>query len=93
MPLHPVAIELLRATGPLAVTSANVAGAAPRHRLAEAPRSSSATPWPIYLDAGALPDRPPSTIVDLTGPVPRLLRAGARRPRHAPRGLPEIVPG
>ena len=31
----------------------------------------------MYLESGELPDRTPSSIVDLTGEVPRLLRAGA----------------
>ncbi len=31
----------------------------------------------VLLDAGALPGGPPSTVVDLTGPAPVLLRAGA----------------
>jgi L-threonylcarbamoyladenylate synthase len=30
----------------------------------------------VYLDGGPCPDTGPSTIVDLTGEAPRLLRAG-----------------
>jgi tRNA threonylcarbamoyl adenosine modification protein (Sua5/YciO/YrdC/YwlC family) len=76
MPLHPVALELLTATGPMAVTSANVAGAAPATDFAgaEAQLGDSVA---IYLDAGPLPDSAPSTILDLVGATPRLLRAGA----------------
>jgi tRNA threonylcarbamoyl adenosine modification protein (Sua5/YciO/YrdC/YwlC family) len=76
MPLHPVAIELLTVTGPMAVTSANAAGAAPPTSFlaAEEQLGDSVA---IYLDAGDLPDSAPSTILDLTGPVPRLLRPGA----------------
>jgi L-threonylcarbamoyladenylate synthase len=76
MPLHPVAIELLTATGPMAVTSANVAGAAPPSDFAGAEEQLGDS-VAIYLDAGPLPESAPSTILDLTGPVPRLLRAGA----------------
>ena len=75
MPLHPVAIELLTATGPMAVTSANVAGAPPATSFAEADEQL-ADSVAIYLDAGPLPEAVPSTILDVTGPVPRVLRTG-----------------
>ncbi len=42
MPLHPVAIELLREVGPMAVSSANVSGRPPAATVDEA-RSSSAS--------------------------------------------------
>ncbi len=76
MPLHPVAIELLRVTGPMAVTSANVAGSAPATDYAGA-EEQLVDSVAIYLDAGPLQHSAPSTILDVTGPVPRLLRAGA----------------
>jgi tRNA threonylcarbamoyl adenosine modification protein (Sua5/YciO/YrdC/YwlC family) len=76
MPLHPVAIELLTATGPMAVTSANVAGAAPATDFAQADQQLGDA-VAIYLDAGPVLEAVPSTIVDVTGPTPRLLRAGA----------------
>jgi tRNA threonylcarbamoyl adenosine modification protein (Sua5/YciO/YrdC/YwlC family) len=76
MPLHPVAIELLTATGPMAVTSANVAGAAPATDFAGADDQLGDS-VAIYLDAGPVQEAVPSTILDVTGPVPRLLRAGA----------------
>jgi tRNA threonylcarbamoyl adenosine modification protein (Sua5/YciO/YrdC/YwlC family) len=76
MPLHPVAIELLSETGPLAVSSANRHGAEATMTMneAQAQLGSSVT---VYLDGGPSPDRTPSTIVDLTGPKPMLLREGA----------------
>jgi len=92
MPLHPVAIELLVATGPMAVTSANVAGAAPPTDYLGA-EEQLADSVAIYLDAGTLPDSAPSTILDLTGPVPRLLRAGAFDLDTLRTVCPEIVPG
>ena len=76
MPLHPVALDLLRETGPLAVSSANRTGEPPATTMAEAQAQLGDT-VAVYLDGGTCPSNVPSTIVDVTGPVPRLLRQGA----------------
>ncbi|HVM27215.1 MAG TPA: L-threonylcarbamoyladenylate synthase [Mycobacteriales bacterium] len=76
MPLHPVALGVLEQTGPLAVSSANRTGLPPATDAAEAARQLG-TAVQVYLDGGASGDPVPSTIVDLTGDVPRVLRAGA----------------
>ncbi len=76
MPLHPVALEVLRETGPMAVSSANKTGQ-PAALTAEEARDQLGYAVRVYLEAGACPDPAPSTIVDLTGAVPRLLREGA----------------
>jgi len=76
MPLHPVAIELLTATGPMAVSSANRSGMAPATTVDEA-IEQLADAVSVYLDGGPAGDPVPSSIVDVTGAVPRLLRAGA----------------
>jgi tRNA threonylcarbamoyl adenosine modification protein (Sua5/YciO/YrdC/YwlC family) len=69
MPLHPLALELLRRTGPMAVTGASATSAEEaQEQLGEAVS--------VYLDGGACADKVPSTIVDLTGSAPRVLRAG-----------------
>jgi L-threonylcarbamoyladenylate synthase len=75
MPLHPVALELLRDVGPLAVTSANRTGLAPATTTDDA-QGQLGDLVSVYLDSGALPEGPPSTVVDATGEVPVLLRAG-----------------
>src|SRR3984957_7002738 len=75
MPLHPVAIELLREVGPMAVSSANVSGRAPAVDADEA-RSQLGDLVEVYLDAGPSVQQAASTIVDLTGEGPRVLRAG-----------------
>ncbi len=75
MPLHPVAIELLREVGPLAVSSANVSGRPPAVDADEA-RSQLGELVDVYLDAGPSQQQAASTIVDLTGTTPRILRAG-----------------
>jgi tRNA threonylcarbamoyl adenosine modification protein (Sua5/YciO/YrdC/YwlC family) len=76
MPLHPVALELLRRTGPLAVSSANKTGAAAATTAADA-QEQLGEDVEVYLDGGTSPEGVPSTIVDLTGTTPRVLRAGA----------------
>ena len=75
MPLQPVALELLRETGPLAVSSANVSGqpAATTAQLAQVQLGALVD---VYLDGGPSPQQAASTIVDLTGPAPRVLREG-----------------
>jgi L-threonylcarbamoyladenylate synthase len=76
MPLHPVAIELLKETGPLAVSSANRTGEPPATTAAGA-QEQLGEDVSVYLDGGPCVADIPSTIVDLTGGVPRLLRVGA----------------
>ena len=76
MPLHPVAIELLQVTGPMAVSSANVTGRPPATTVDEAIAQLGES-VSVYLDGGPCGEPVASTIVDVTGPVPRLLRAGA----------------
>ena len=69
------AAEVLAGIGVIAATSANVHGDADPRRLADVPT------WILdgvaaALDGGELPGTP-STVVDLTGPEPRVLREGA----------------
>jgi tRNA threonylcarbamoyl adenosine modification protein (Sua5/YciO/YrdC/YwlC family) len=75
MPMQPVALDLLRETGPLAVTSANLTGSPPATTVDEAEAQLGAS-VSVYLDGGPCTDQTPSTIVDMTGAVPRLLRRG-----------------
>jgi tRNA A37 threonylcarbamoyladenosine synthetase subunit TsaC/SUA5/YrdC len=76
MPLHPVAIELLVMVGPMAVSSANRSGEPPATTCDEAVAQLGDSVR-VYLDGGPAGDPVPSSIVDLTGPVPLLLRSGA----------------
>ncbi len=75
MPLHPVAIELLREVGPMAVSSANVSGR-PAAVNAEEARQQLGDLVDVYLDAGVCAQQVASTILDMTGPTPHILRAG-----------------
>jgi tRNA threonylcarbamoyl adenosine modification protein (Sua5/YciO/YrdC/YwlC family) len=76
MPLHPIALEVLNATGPMAVSSANVSGKPPATTAADA-REQLGWLVDVYLEAGDCGEPVPSSIVDLTTTRPRLLRAGA----------------
>ena len=76
MPLHPIAIEILRRTGPMAVSSANISGRPPATTAAEA-REQLGESVAVYLDGGPAEKAMPSTIVDLTDVSPKILREGA----------------
>jgi tRNA A37 threonylcarbamoyladenosine synthetase subunit TsaC/SUA5/YrdC len=76
MPLHPVALEVLREVGPMAVTAANKAGQ-PAPVTAEQAREQLEYAVRIYLEAGAAADPAPSSIIDVTGDVPVVRRIGA----------------
>ena len=75
MPLHPVALELLELTGPMAVSSANRTGQPPALTAQAARRTT-------WGRRAGLPGRwagavgVASTIVDVTTDVPRVLREG-----------------
>ncbi|GLZ13178.1 hypothetical protein Acsp04_34130 [Actinomadura sp. NBRC 104425] len=76
MPMHDLAVELLKETGPLAVSSANLSGR-PAARSADEAEKMLGDAVSVYLDGGPAGLGEASTIIDLTGPIPRLLRAGA----------------
>jgi len=75
VPDHPVARELLRAAGPMAVTSANLSGR-------ESPRSALEVMSqlrgriPLVVDGGETPGGVASTVVDVSGAEPVIVRPG-----------------
>jgi L-threonylcarbamoyladenylate synthase len=75
MPNHPIAIELLREVGPMAVSSANISGR-PAAVTAKQARDQLGDLVEVYLDGGLAEEQAASTIVDLTGAHPRVLRQG-----------------
>jgi len=75
MPLHPVAIELLREVGPMAVSSANISGRPPATTADDARRQLGEL-VEVYLDAGPSQQQAASTVIDLTGTTPHILREG-----------------
>ena len=74
VPNHEVTLELLRASGPLMTTSANLHGDDPAMTADEAAKLPGLT---AVLDGGRAPGGTPSTVVDLTGPELHILREGA----------------
>jgi L-threonylcarbamoyladenylate synthase len=78
IPDHPVALALLREVGkPVATTSANRSGEPPALVPEEAARLPGLD---AVLDGGRTPGGVPSTLLDLTGKVPRVLREGPISP-------------
>jgi tRNA threonylcarbamoyl adenosine modification protein (Sua5/YciO/YrdC/YwlC family) len=90
MPLHPLALALIEVTGPLAVTTANRAGAAPP-RTIEAAQAQLGDDATVYLDAGPAEATEPSTVVDVTDEVPVVWRAGAFGFDALQRWVPGII--
>ncbi|HKC28177.1 MAG TPA: L-threonylcarbamoyladenylate synthase [Jatrophihabitans sp.] len=90
MPLHPVAIELLETTGPMAVSSANRHGQPPAQTAAQA-REQLGDDVAVYLEDGPVAGGVASTIVDITGENPRILRLGAISAEALREVVPDIV--
>ena len=92
--LHPIALQLLAATGPMAVTGAGAPGAtgawAQPQTCAEV-HEAFGEAVEVYLDAGHLSRPEASSIVDVTGAQPRLLRAGALTGHDLREVVPELV--
>ena len=76
MPDHEIALALLERTGPMAVSSANLSGlpAATEAGEAEGMLGHSVA---VVLDGGPSPAGEASTILDVRGERPRVLRRGA----------------
>lgn len=79
MPRHPLALALLGATGPLAVTSANRSGEPPV-RTCDELTAVFGDRVAVYLCEESPLEGLASTVLDLTGPEIRLLRAGSVDP-------------
>ena len=89
MPLHPVAIELLTEVGPMAVSSANLTGH-PAPEDCDSAQEMLGDAVSVYLDGGPTPGNVPSSIVDVTGRVPLLLREGALSPDELRKVVPDL---
>ncbi len=88
VPAHEFTRELLRRTGPLAVSSANISGRDAALTIADAVDQLGDS-VSVYLDGGTMSGPVPSTIIDLSGTRPRLLRAG----RLTVAEINAVVPG
>jgi L-threonylcarbamoyladenylate synthase len=76
MPKQTFALALIQRTGPLAVSSANRSGE-PSPPTIPGIVEQLGDQVEVFFDAGPAGDGPASTIVDLSGRRPRLLRKGA----------------
>lgn len=76
MPEHPIAIELLNQTGPMAVSSANISGQPPATNVQMAEDQLGAD-VAVYINGGSATHGVASTIVNLSSGRPRILREGA----------------
>ncbi|MEW6717841.1 MAG: L-threonylcarbamoyladenylate synthase [Chloroflexota bacterium] len=75
IPDHPIASQLLRLTGPLAVTSANISNQ-PNTNTAQEVLDQLKGRIHLVLDGGRSPGGQPSTVVDCTSPELNILRPG-----------------
>jgi tRNA threonylcarbamoyl adenosine modification protein (Sua5/YciO/YrdC/YwlC family) len=87
MPLHPVALEVLRKTGPMAVASANKVGE-PVPKTAEEARELFGYAVSVYLSSPVELEAPSSTIVEMVGGSVRAVRIGG----ISLEALREVVP-
>ncbi|HKC20746.1 MAG TPA: L-threonylcarbamoyladenylate synthase [Candidatus Dormibacteraeota bacterium] len=74
IPKHKVALDLLRHAGPLMTTSANRHGMEPAMTAEDAGTLNGVM---AVLDGGVAPGGSASSVLDLTGPEPHVLREGA----------------
>jgi L-threonylcarbamoyladenylate synthase len=75
IPDHHVALDLLRKTGPMAVTSANISSQ-PSPSTADEAFAQLGGRIDLIIDGGITPGGLPSTLVDCTGDKPVILREG-----------------
>jgi tRNA threonylcarbamoyl adenosine modification protein (Sua5/YciO/YrdC/YwlC family) len=90
MPADRLALDLLKETGPMAVSSANRSGLPPATTCANA-QAQLGESVAVYLDGGPTTTSVPSTIVDVTGAVPVLLRRGWITEERLREIVPELV--
>ncbi|WP_238155604.1 L-threonylcarbamoyladenylate synthase [Kribbella soli] len=90
VPDHENTRELLSRTGPLAVSSANKSGQPAALDVYDAEEQLGES-VAVYLDGGEATGGQPSTIVDLTGDTPRVIRVGALTVEQLRAVVPEVA--
>lgn len=75
VPDHAVALALLAAAGPMGVTSANLSGQE-NTRTADEVLGQLDERIHLLIDGGKTPGETPSTVVDMSGDKPKILRSG-----------------
>jgi L-threonylcarbamoyladenylate synthase len=90
VPDHPAPRDLAAAVGPLPTTSANRSGE-PEARDADEIEAILGESVALILDGGSAHGGPASTVVDMTGSAPRILRIGAVAPEAIERVLGRAI--
>jgi tRNA threonylcarbamoyl adenosine modification protein (Sua5/YciO/YrdC/YwlC family) len=90
MPDHRLALELLAVTGPLAVSSANLTDR-PSPQDCDAAQAMLGDSVAVYLDGGRTAGAVSSSIVDLSGEVPVLVRDGVLPPDRLRAVVPDLL--
>ena len=90
IPDHPFVLNLLKHCGPLAVTSANLSGQA-EALCAKSVIAQLGGRLALIVDGGDSPGGIASTVVDLTGEQPRILRVGPIDAEMITRALADLA--
>ncbi|MDB5238273.1 MAG: Sua5/YciO/YrdC/YwlC family protein [Candidatus Kaiserbacteria bacterium] len=91
IPDNEFCIDLLRIFGgPITATSANTAGAPPANDVDSILAQLGDANIDLVIDAGALPARAPSTVLDVSGESPKILRESAVSADEIARFLPNL---
>jgi tRNA threonylcarbamoyl adenosine modification protein (Sua5/YciO/YrdC/YwlC family) len=90
VPDHENTRELLSRTGPLAVSSANLSGQPAALDVYDA-EEQLADSVAVYLDGGTATGGEPSTIVDITGETPHVVRLGALTLEQLRAVVPDVI--
>ncbi|MGW8597910.1 L-threonylcarbamoyladenylate synthase [Streptomyces sp. NPDC055893] len=90
MPDHPLTLELLARSGPLAVSSANLTDH-PSPQDCDAAQGMLGDSVSVYLDGGRTPGALSSSIVDVSGGTPALVREGTLSAARLQTVLPHLT--
>lgn len=91
MPIHPLTLAILERTGPMIVTAANAAGAGAPRTLNDAIEQLGECAS-VALDLGELTGQEmASTVIDVTGVTPKVMREGALSITQVREVLPDLI--
>jgi L-threonylcarbamoyladenylate synthase len=91
IPASALCMSLLKLSGcPITATSANLAGL-PTPKTVSEIKDQLGPSVDLFLDAGELPEVKPSTLVDVSGTTPKILREGSITYDRLKEISPEII--
>jgi len=90
---HPIARRIAQNAGfPIAAPSANMTGSSAPKTITEPYHFFNINPQiALYIDAGKSPIGKPSTIIDVTTQIPRIIRLGAITKKQLKKVVPDII--